>query len=137
MRQMIAYLPLLASLAACTATTTQVNEPPSLTALWRVVDWQTVAADWSRESVLLDWRQLPRANANAGCNMLRYEVQQPQAQQVRIGAIASTRMACGDKSQLEMDVVRALGQHTFDVRFDGQDLLLRNEQGEMLRLRRE
>lgn len=128
-------------MAAC--TTPSLNTPvshhtplPNLAAQWQVVQWPNIVQA-AMPNVVLDWRALPRGTAHAGCNTLMYQLQiDEQAQQVALGSVASTRMACGDEARVEMNVARGLGNQRFTVRGDGNDVILTNEHGVELRLRR-
>lgn len=114
------------------------SSPRSLAAQWRVVDSSAIRADWARHRIVLDWRNLAQATADAGCNTLTYAVQaDTNAQTVQIAAVASTLMACESGMDIEMALGQALNQQTLHYQWDKADLILCHSNGTTWRLRKQ
>ena len=130
-------------LAACTVAApsepkSDTSSPRSLAAQWRVVDSSAIRADWAQHRVVLDWRNLAQATADAGCNTLTYAVQaDTNAQTVQIATVASTRMACESGMDIEMALGQSLNQQTLHYQWDKADLILRQNNGTTWRLRKQ
>ncbi len=108
MKTKILLLATICTLAACQATTPSSQNTASVstatTAAQRV--WQLSElpefAEPQLKNTVMDWSQLPQANANMGCNNLKFQVNLDNAGSLKVDdRIIATRMYCADTMALE------------------------------------
>lgn len=135
----IIMLSSLLALAACqtpSSTSPQASEtapnPTDLKREWRVSQLGNLTAAQLRDGVM-DWRDLPNAYANMGCNDLNFKVEIQASGSLKVGGVMATRMLCENKMAVESAFSQQITQMNRYRLENGQTLILSSPSGETIR----
>lgn len=122
----------LLGLAACQSTpNAETSQTIDIKREWRLSHFPPFTAQQLQEAQM-DWQNLPQASAYMGCNQLNFQAETHDSGSLKVSAVQSTRMSCGEEMALEQAFVRQITQmKRYEV--VGNTLILHNDSGTSLR----